>query len=152
MAKVRCRFCKPPNVIYYNGASKFSMSRHRRKYKCKLPRRVPSPPKKYHSNAARKKGARDRKRKSRANKKKVQPVTRPVALQRNVQPNWDSLVSSSSSSLDPKSLNQLRFSNKERTNNNQIKHNTDIIKHLDITSSPDRREKTKASRTRPRTT
>ena len=85
MVKVQCRFCKPPNAGYYNSTSKFSMSRHRRKYKCSLPRSVPSPPKKYHSNAARKKGVRDRKRKSRANKKKVQPVDRQFALQRNVQ-------------------------------------------------------------------
>ena len=86
MVKKQCTYCKPPNVGDYNDASKFSMSRHRRKYKCGLPRSVPSPPVKYHSNAARKKGGRDRVRKCRENKKKVQPVTLPVALQRNVQP------------------------------------------------------------------
>ena len=87
MAKlVQCRFCKPPNTGYYNGSSKFSMSRHRRKYKCGLPRSVPSPPKKYHSNAERKKGVRDRVRKCRANKKKVLPVALPVTEKRNVKP------------------------------------------------------------------
>ena len=85
MVKKQCTYCKPPNVGDYNDASKFSMSRHRRKYKCGLPRSVPSPPVKYHSNAAKKKGGRDRVRKCRENKKKVQPVTLPVALQRNVQ-------------------------------------------------------------------
>ena len=85
MVKVQCRFCKKPNVGDYNGACKKSMSRHRLKYKCGLPRGVPSPPVKYHSNAARKQGARDRMRKSRANKKKVSTVTQPVTVQRNVQ-------------------------------------------------------------------
>ena len=86
MAKVQCRFCKPPNVGEYNGACKMSMSRHRLKYKCGLPRRVPRPPVKYHSNAERKRGERDRTRKYRANKKEavneMKSVSLPVTVKR----------------------------------------------------------------------
>ena len=67
MRKVRCEYCKDDR--YYNDECKKSMSHQRVKYKCGLPRGVPRPPVKYHTDEERRKGERNRTARYRENKR-----------------------------------------------------------------------------------
>ena len=83
MEKVRCEHCKDDR--YYNEDCKKSMSHHRVKYRCGLPRGVPSPPRLYHTDAERRSAsrastARWRENKRNDKKSKVRPVTSPVSV------------------------------------------------------------------------
>ena len=75
--KVSCKHCELKGVqSHYDKTSKFSKSRHRRKYECGLPRDKGHPPRKHHTDAARKEAARTRKKtyETKRKAKKVQPV------------------------------------------------------------------------------
>ena len=68
-------------MSYYDPACRMSKRRHRLKYGCSLPMGKGHPPKKYHTEAQRKKGERNRKRILRDAKKREKEEALRVAGQ-----------------------------------------------------------------------